>query len=105
MHAGMPTPLAVTVLADFPVRVTAEVTYGNNKVAQTEDFQGGNSAVIWRFRVNLHNYFLLFRGLTFHSVFQGVTRLLTLPPVSMSSLFFVSSSFEIWGIFSLLTRK
>lgn len=45
LHAGTPTPLAVTVLADFPVRMIAEVAHGNTKVARTDDFQGGDIAV------------------------------------------------------------
>uniref|UniRef100_A0A668A7E1 CD109 molecule n=1 Tax=Myripristis murdjan TaxID=586833 RepID=A0A668A7E1_9TELE len=32
LHAGIPTPLAVTVLTDSPVRVTAEVTHGNTSL-------------------------------------------------------------------------
>ncbi|XP_040917246.1 CD109 antigen-like [Toxotes jaculatrix] len=46
MHAGMPTPLAVTVFADFPGRVTAELAHGDTRVAQTEDFQGGLTRVL-----------------------------------------------------------
>ncbi|XP_031144568.2 CD109 antigen-like [Sander lucioperca] len=46
LHAGTPTLLAVTVLADFPGRVMAEVAYGNTKIAQTEDFQGGLTKVL-----------------------------------------------------------
>ncbi|XP_032356991.1 CD109 antigen [Etheostoma spectabile] len=46
LHVGTPTLLAVTVLADFPGRVMAEVTYGNTKIAQTEDFQGGMTKVL-----------------------------------------------------------
>ncbi|XP_056282328.1 CD109 antigen isoform X2 [Pseudoliparis swirei] len=46
VHSGTPTSLAVTVSADFPVRVTAEVAHGNTKVAQTEDFQGGLTRVL-----------------------------------------------------------
>lgn len=44
LHAGTPTPLAVTFLADFPGRVVAEVEHGNTSVAQSEDFQGGDAA-------------------------------------------------------------
>ncbi|XP_054470350.1 CD109 antigen-like [Anoplopoma fimbria] len=46
LHAGTPTSLAITVLADFPGRVMAEVAHGNTKVAQTEDFQGGLTMVL-----------------------------------------------------------
>ncbi|KAM8917570.1 CD109 antigen [Spinachia spinachia] len=46
VHAGTPTSLAITVLADFPGRVTAEVAHGNTKVAQTEDFRGGLTSVL-----------------------------------------------------------
>ncbi|XP_070776881.1 CD109 antigen-like [Enoplosus armatus] len=46
LHAGTPTPLAVTVLSDFPGRVVAEVAHGNTKVAQTEDFQGGLTSLL-----------------------------------------------------------
>ncbi|XP_029316719.1 CD109 antigen-like [Cottoperca gobio] len=46
LHAGTPTPLAVTILADFPCRVMAEVTYGNTIVSRTEDFQGGLTRVL-----------------------------------------------------------
>lgn len=48
LHAGTPTPLALTVFADFPVKVIAEVTHDNVKVAQTEDFQGGDTDVTYR---------------------------------------------------------
>lgn len=44
LHAGTPTLLAVTFLADFPGRVVAEVEHGNTRVAQSEDFQGGDAA-------------------------------------------------------------
>ncbi|XP_068577890.1 CD109 antigen-like [Cebidichthys violaceus] len=46
VHAGTPTSLAVTVLADFPGRVIAEMAHGNSKVAKTEDFQGGLTRVL-----------------------------------------------------------
>ncbi|XP_044022480.1 CD109 antigen-like isoform X2 [Siniperca chuatsi] len=46
LHAGTPTPLAVTVLADFSGRVMAEVAHGNTKVVQTEDFQGGLTSLL-----------------------------------------------------------
>lgn len=48
LHAGTPTPLAITVLADLPGRVEAEVAHGDTKVAQTEDFQPGDAAVCSR---------------------------------------------------------
>ncbi|KAK7904799.1 hypothetical protein WMY93_017406 [Mugilogobius chulae] len=38
IHAGMSTSLAVTVLANFSVRVTAEVAQGNVKIEKSEDF-------------------------------------------------------------------
>lgn len=43
LRAGVPTSLAVTVLADFPGKVVAEVAHGNTKVVQTEDFHGGDA--------------------------------------------------------------
>ncbi|XP_036927375.1 CD109 antigen-like isoform X2 [Acanthopagrus latus] len=46
VHAGASTPLAVTVLADFPVRLMAEVEHGNASAAQTEDFEGGVTRVL-----------------------------------------------------------
>ncbi|XP_073339906.1 CD109 antigen-like [Pagrus major] len=46
VHAGASTPLAVTVLADFPVRLMAEVEHGNTSVAQTEDSEGGVTRVL-----------------------------------------------------------
>nr|XP_046269872.1 CD109 antigen-like [Scatophagus argus] len=46
LHAGTPTPLAVTVLADFPGRLMVEVAHGNAKVAQTDDFHGGLTRVL-----------------------------------------------------------
>ncbi|XP_072220914.1 CD109 antigen-like [Leuresthes tenuis] len=46
VHAGTPTPLAITVFADFPGQVMAEVTHGNDKVAQTANFQGGLTSVL-----------------------------------------------------------
>uniref|UniRef100_UPI0037E7D34F CD109 antigen-like n=1 Tax=Semicossyphus pulcher TaxID=241346 RepID=UPI0037E7D34F len=54
LHAGTPTTLAVTIVADFSGQVKAEVAHGNTKVSQTEDFEG------------------------------GLTRVLTLPPISGS---------------------
>lgn len=44
-HAGTPTSLAVTLLAEFPATVTAELKYGNNIVAQTEDIHEGETRV------------------------------------------------------------
>nr|XP_029136242.1 CD109 antigen [Labrus bergylta] len=46
LHAGIPTPLAVTVHGDFSGRVVAEVTHRNTKVAQTEAFQGGPTRIL-----------------------------------------------------------
>ncbi|XP_060919349.1 CD109 antigen [Labrus mixtus] len=46
LHAGTPTPLAVTVHGDFSGRVVAEVTHRNTKVAQTEAFQGGPTRIL-----------------------------------------------------------
>ncbi|XP_029981730.1 CD109 antigen-like [Sphaeramia orbicularis] len=46
LYVGTPTPLAVTVLANFTVRVTAEATQGNIKVSQTEDFAGGLTGIL-----------------------------------------------------------
>lgn len=43
LHVGVPTSLAVTVLADFPGKVVAEIAHGNTKVVQTEEFQGSNA--------------------------------------------------------------
>lgn len=42
VHAGTPTPLAVTVFGDFPGTVTAELGRGSTKVSLTEDFQEGD---------------------------------------------------------------
>ncbi|XP_072314147.1 CD109 antigen [Eucyclogobius newberryi] len=56
IHVGMPTSLAVTVLADFNVRVTAEVVKGDVKTVKSEDFT------------------------------KDVTGLLTLPPIYDSNL-------------------
>lgn len=65
MHAGTPTQLAVTVLANFSGKVMAEVEYNNNKVSQTEDFQGGDTNITF-----LYNDFLSFRRLKNRSTFQ-----------------------------------
>ncbi|KAK5916544.1 hypothetical protein CgunFtcFv8_011518 [Champsocephalus gunnari] len=46
LHAGTPTPLALTVLADFPVRVMAEVKHGKTVFTQTKAFQGGLTRVL-----------------------------------------------------------
>ncbi|KAG7510215.1 CD109 antigen-like [Solea senegalensis] len=46
VRAGTPTSLAVTVLSDLPSRVTAELTHGDTSVAQTEDSQGGMTKVL-----------------------------------------------------------
>lgn len=43
LRAGTPTSLAVTCLADFPARVTAELAHGDTRVAQTEDVHGGEA--------------------------------------------------------------
>lgn len=42
-YAGTPTSLAVSLLADFPARVTAELKYGDNTLAQTEDVYEGET--------------------------------------------------------------
>lgn len=84
LHAGTPTPLAVTVLADFSGRVMAEVEYDNNKVSQTEDFQGGNADVTF-FASGLFD--LERTKASFY--FSGLTRILTLPPVSLIFLLFL----------------
>lgn len=42
VHAGTPTPLAVTVFGDFPGTVMAELGRGSTKVSLTEDFQEGD---------------------------------------------------------------
>ncbi|XP_042356057.1 CD109 antigen-like [Plectropomus leopardus] len=46
LHAGTPLELAVTIFADFPGRVKAEVAQGDNKVTLTEDFQGGLTRIL-----------------------------------------------------------
>ncbi|KAF7655787.1 hypothetical protein LDENG_00050910 [Lucifuga dentata] len=46
LHAATPTPLAVTILADSPVTVTAELAHGDTKVTQSKDFQGGLTGVL-----------------------------------------------------------
>ncbi|XP_035466385.2 CD109 antigen-like [Scophthalmus maximus] len=47
LHAGTPTSLAVTVFADFPGRVTAELALGDtSRAVRTEDFQGGVTRVL-----------------------------------------------------------
>lgn len=44
LHPGTPTPLAVTLLTDTPVRVTAEVAQANASLVRVEDtFPGGDS--------------------------------------------------------------
>lgn len=45
IYAGVPTSLAVTVLADFSVRVTAEAAQGNVTIEKSENFRGSNNAV------------------------------------------------------------
>lgn len=50
-HAGTPTSLAVTLLADFPARVTAEIKHGDTIVAQTEDSHDGEARVDSHFSV------------------------------------------------------
>ncbi|CAL1574936.1 unnamed protein product [Knipowitschia caucasica] len=56
IHAGMPTSLAVTILGDSSVRVTAEIVQGNINIEKSEDFT------------------------------KDVTGLLTLPPIYDSNL-------------------
>ncbi|XP_050934300.1 LOW QUALITY PROTEIN: CD109 antigen-like [Lates calcarifer] len=46
LHAGTPTPLAVTVFTGFSGKVTAELANGDTRVAQTEDFQGGLTRIL-----------------------------------------------------------
>lgn len=36
LRCGVPTTLSVTVLAEYPIKVTAELIHGNSSVAQTE---------------------------------------------------------------------
>lgn len=50
-HAGTPTSLAVTLLADFSARLTAELKQGNDIVAQTEDVHEGEARVDSHFNV------------------------------------------------------
>uniref|UniRef100_A0A8C1EJF4 CD109 molecule n=1 Tax=Cyprinus carpio carpio TaxID=630221 RepID=A0A8C1EJF4_CYPCA len=52
LRCGVPTTLSVTVLAEYPIKVTAELIHGNSSVAQTES-----------------------------TIPAGSTRLLALPPV------------------------
>lgn len=43
LHPGTPTSLAVTILTNDPVRVTAELTNGNTSLVQAEStFTGGD---------------------------------------------------------------
>lgn len=51
LHAGTPTLLAVTCLADFPARVTAELAHGDTTVAQTEDIHTGKATVDLHFNI------------------------------------------------------
>lgn len=60
LYAGVPTPLAVTVLANFSGSVMAEVAHGNTTVAQTVDFQGGDNPITLRFGFDLHKCLLTF---------------------------------------------
>ncbi|KAK2826253.1 hypothetical protein Q5P01_020467 [Channa striata] len=46
LHAGTPTLLAVTVIADFSGRVTADLAQGDTRVTQTLNFQGGLTSVL-----------------------------------------------------------
>ncbi|KAK2883840.1 hypothetical protein Q8A67_017477 [Cirrhinus molitorella] len=57
LRCGIPTHISVTVLADYPIKVTAELIHGNSSVAQTES-----------------------------TVPAGSTRLLALPPVFQNDM-------------------
>ena len=71
LHAGTPTPLAVSVFADFTGSVTAELAHGDTRVAQTVDFQGGETTIMQKFRsdLNIDLTFFFFK-LKHHSVFK-----------------------------------
>nr|XP_054597488.1 CD109 antigen isoform X2 [Nothobranchius furzeri] len=45
LHVDTPIPLAVTVFADFLVKLTADVSHGNTTVTHTENIQGGVTKV------------------------------------------------------------
>ncbi|XP_026114951.1 CD109 antigen-like [Carassius auratus] len=60
LHCGVPTTLSVTVLAEYPIKVTAELIHGHSSVAQTES-----------------------------TVPAGSTRLLALPPVFSDAMSYV----------------
>ncbi|XP_036065941.1 CD109 antigen-like [Oryzias melastigma] len=47
LHAGAPTPLAVTLFSDSSASVTAEVEHGNTKIALTQNIQGGSTSVVY----------------------------------------------------------
>ncbi|XP_067274850.1 CD109 antigen isoform X2 [Pseudorasbora parva] len=57
LHCGVPTTISVTVLSNYPIKVTAELSNGNTSVAQTQS-----------------------------TVPAGSTRLLSLPPVFYDEL-------------------
>lgn len=62
LHAGTPTALAVTFLADFPGRVVAEVEHGNTSVARSEDFHGGDAAKCSHvISIIMFEFFMLFQ--------------------------------------------
>lgn len=79
LHAGVPTSLAVTVLADFPGKVVAEVAHGNITVVQTEEFQGGDAADMLIFML----FIMIFH---FKGTKYTVSHLVKLPLGSLLSL-------------------
>lgn len=84
LHAGIPTSLAVTVIADFPGKVVAEVAQGNTKVFQTNKevvLTGGDATDMLIFMLFIMIFH--FKGTKFSfPPCQGSTGVITLPPVS-----------------------
>lgn len=90
LHAGTPTSLAVTCLADFPARVTAELAHSDTRVAQTEGVLTGKATFDPHFNI-LGVFFTAAK--VFLIFLQGETKVLTLPPVSRNSCLFKSLIF------------
>lgn len=72
LHAGVPASLAVTVLADFPGKLVAEVANGDTSVVQTGEFQGGDAADM----LTLMRFIVFFFSIlkTLNTVFPTLSR-------------------------------
>lgn len=85
VHAGMPTQLAVTIIADFNNTVMVELAHGSSRITQSEDFREGNTVIT--------KSFCFFYTITvWPLVSWRIILLLKVRPISWRSLLWVWTS-------------